>query len=224
LSTNAAASVLDWVLAPTPQDKRAACGKVTQITEYFNGTIGIVTFFCHRWDCGHCRQASKQAVIDKVLKKSLLWYTLPIDANQYEAIRKRIVRTGGKYVGLGSGPEILMLTDKPVLDDCKLLSKIQLEPLIDQYLENESEYDYRHRRFRHSAGLFSAAQPTTNSTHIRRKFAIDRQKQDVISGLENKGYTSTNHSAGVDFLRPYIAHSSLDDALRSDVNKVRWIE
>lgn len=228
MSTNAPASApasaLDWVLAPTPRDKIAGCGKVTQITEFSNGTVGVMTFYCHRWDCEHCRQVSKRMVIDKVLKKSVLWYAIPINSSKYDATRKRIVRADAKYVAIGSGDEILMLTDKPVLEDCKLLSKVHLEPLIDRYLEAESQYDYRHRRFRHSAGLFSAAQPTTNSTHIKRKVAVDRSKKDVISGLENKGYASTTHTGGVDYMRPYKAHSSLDSALKDDVNKIKWLE
>ena len=223
MSTHVPLSVLDWVLAPTPLEKMKACGSVTQITEFSNGTIGIMTFYCHRWDCEHCRQASKQSIINKIMKKSLLWYTKPIEASKYQAIRKRVVRAGAQYVAIGSGDEILMLTDKPVLEGAKLLSKLQLEPLIERYLESESQYDYRHRRFRHSEGLFPPTKPASINIHIKRKIALDKPKKDVIAGLGDKGYMSTNIGIGfIEYMRPYKGLGSLDTALKNDVNKVRW--
>jgi hypothetical protein len=203
----------------------AACGKVTQIIEYSNGTIGVMTFYCHRWDCDHCRQVSKQEIINKIMKKSLLWYAVPIQSSRYQAIRKRIARADAKYAAIGSGVEILILTDKPVLEESKLLSKPHLEPLIAQYLDLESQYDYRHKRFRHSVGLFPVTQPINTDIHIKRKVAVDKPRKDVIAGLEEKGYfTSTNSIGSIEYMRPYKGLGSLDIALKNEVDKVRWVE
>jgi hypothetical protein len=225
VSANAPVSVLDWVTAPTPQDKTKACGTVCQIIEYSNRTLAVLTFYCHRWDCAHCREANKKAIISKIIGKSVLWYTATIDAHDYGAVTKRISRAGSKYVAVGSGAEILMLTDKPVLENAKLLSKIHLEPLINKYLESESIYDYRHRRFRHSEGLFPAAQPiNSENTHIKRKIAVDKLKKDVIIGLMDKGYMPVNHTGNVEYMRPYKALVNISTALEHDVSKVLWIE
>lgn len=224
MSTNTPVTALDWITTPTSQDKTKVCGKVTQLTEYVNGTIGIVVFYCHRWDCVHCREASKKTIISKIMKKSMLWYTATIDANDYGAVTKRINRAGSKYVAVGSGSTILILTDKSVIEGSKLMSKINLEPLIDHYLDSESQYDYRHRRFRHSEGLFPAAKPiNTENTRVKRRIAVDRAKKDVITGLVDKGYMSVNHTSSVEYMRPYKL-VNLDSALKNDVNKVLWVE
>jgi hypothetical protein len=167
---------------------------------------------------------SKQEIINKIMKKSLLWYAIPIDSSKYQAIRKRIARAGAKYAAIGSGDEILMLTDKPVLKESRLLSKPHLESLIEQYLDLESPYDYRHKRFRHSAGLFPLTQSKMD-IHIKRKVAVDKPKKDVVSDLGEKGYfISTNSRGNIEYMRPYKGLGDLGAALENDADKVRWVE
>lgn len=226
MNDKAPVSVLDWIPAPTPPDKTAACGKVTQIVEYSNGTIGVMAFYCHRWDCARCRQARKQEIIDQIFSVSVLWWVHLIDSGKYQAVRKRIARAGAKYCAVGSGSEILILTDKLALPESKLVSKLILEPLIGQYLE--SDYNYRHNRFRHSQGLFPKASTSMVQVHIKRKIAIDKAKPEVIANLEQHGYLASTYfhsDKDINYMRRLTSNAKdLDTALSNDVEKIVWVE
>jgi hypothetical protein len=68
-------SILDWILEPSSDDKKANCGRLTQITIFTpNGTVSVKAFYCHRYDCPRCVAERKKQVVDKILGHSTFWY------------------------------------------------------------------------------------------------------------------------------------------------------
>lgn len=179
------ATPLDWLTEPTPAIKKSNCGKLTQVTVFTNGTISVMAFHCHRYDCMKCGTDRKAEIKDKIIKRQRYWYVLEINEANYPAIQKRIKRAGEQYCVVGGGDRLLLLTLKPVIEGSKAMVGYKLSNSIDKYLD--CPYDYRKRRFRHSSGLFEPEPKNDPLTHIKRKYAVAEAKDIVIKNFENGG-------------------------------------
>lgn len=222
MSNNMPASILDWVRAPTPEDKRELCGKVTQIVEYTNGTVGIMAFYCHRWDCERCEAERKKVITQQIMNTLPYWFMMVIENRRYSAVTKRVNRAGAKYFALGTGENVLALTNRKVFKESKPVYGENLHRLIYLYLD--CPYSYRHRRFRHSRGLFpKTGTPTT--AHIRRKIAVTKSKEHIVATLEVNGYSVTNRERDIDYMRPILLNEqSLTSILEKEKKMVKWVE
>lgn len=155
LAPSTTPSILDWILEPSPNDKKANCGRLTQITVYTNGTVSVKAFYCHRYDCPRCSAERKKQVVGKILGHSTFWYVRVIGESELSAARKKVKRSGDVYCAVGAGNDVLLLTKKPTFPDSRLVAMDLLKELVEQHLE--CGYSYRHRRFRHSNGLFPSS-------------------------------------------------------------------
>ncbi|MFC1930008.1 hypothetical protein ACFLW6_04040 [Chloroflexota bacterium] len=193
---------LDWLLEPTPTDKKANCGKLTQITVYSNGTVSVKAFYCHRYDCPRCGAQRREEIKSMIMGIRPFWYVKTINEGEFPSTRKRVKRAGDKYCAIGAGDNILLLTQKPTFPDAKIMGMGQLENLINKHLDYE--YYYRHRRFRHSNGLFPPKGKPLVEIHVKRRYATIEPMNMVISHFIDCGYFQ--HRSGQEYyLRPFVA-------------------
>ena len=218
------ASILDWFRAPSPQDKKEACGRVTQIVEYTNGTVGVMAFYCHRWDCPTCEANRREEIKRQISSARSFWFMKVIDDMKYSAVAKRVKRAGAKYCALGRGENVLMLTTRKVFEDSSSVYGEKLSRLIDLFLES-CPYAYRRRKFRHSKDLFLKKGTSITPVHIKRKIAVMKSREYILASLEDNGYLITNREGDVAYMRPISSkEEALESALEKDKEMVVWVE
>ena len=214
-------TMLDMVLDPSPQEKLAKCGSVTLINIYNNGTIGVRTFFCHRWDCPRCGSRRRQEIQDDIKNVSPIWFSTTINDDNYQATRKRIKRAGASYCAVGRG-EVLMLTNRPILEDSGMVGGDELLDLIDKHLD--CPYHHRQRLVRHSNGLFPPKCPPPSSIHIKRKIAVADKKEAVIGKLLQKEFYPTGELGDEYFLRGTGSKVDVEAIISQDMGHIEWVE
>lgn len=218
------ASILDWFRTPSPQDKKEACGKVTQIVEYTNGTVGVMAFYCHRWDCPTCEANRREEIKQQITNARSFWFMKIIDDVSYSAVTKQVKRASAKYCALGRGENTLMLTTSKVFEDSISVYGEKLLRLVDLFLES-CPYDYRHRKFRHSKDLFPAKGTSTTFVHIKHKIAVMKPKEYILASLEDNGYLITNREGDVAYMKPILTNAQpLASVLEKDKEMVVWVE
>lgn len=197
--SSAPASASDWITAPDPATKKAACGKGTIIVVYNNGTFSVGVFRCHRWDCPSCAEVNRARICQQILNTSPMWYAVEVDEHDYVAVQKRIQRAGGVYCAVGGGGHFLVLMDEAVLPGAELLGGEELLDAIDDILTLPPT-PHQHRS-RHSDGLFPADNPLDDTVHIEKKIVVKDAAVKVIAKLKHDGYELSGHGDGVQYGR-----------------------
>ena len=212
-------SALDLILDPPPDVKKSACGKSTLITLYTNRTVGVRMYQCHRWDCPTCGPARKQIIMDDLEATSPRWYTVLIDDVDYDRVRKKIKRAGAGYCAIGRGESVLLLTDRPVFEDCVVLGGDQLREQVNHFIDT-CGYFYRRRRIRHSQGLFPPKPQPPEDVHISRRLTVKEKPRAIVAKLQANNFDVKNSYAGACYLRHSNSASDLEgiifDAIGAD--------
>lgn len=218
-------SALDLVLEPPPSVKKSACGKSTLVIIYTNGTICVRTYRCHRWDCPLCGQERKESIIRDLEAIRSEWYSIIIDDEQYERIRKRAKRAGAGYCAIGRGDEVMMLTDLPVFNDGKILAGEQLRGQVEKHID-QCSYSHRQRRIRHNQGLFPAKPQSSKDVHIRRQIGVNDTKHVIVGKFRTYGYYEENYSSTATYLRQTRGSCTPEEIIVADegLSKVLWAQ
>jgi hypothetical protein len=223
MKNTAAITPLDWITEPSPVDKKANCGKLTQVTVFVNGVVSVQPFACHRYDCLKCGSDRRKEIIDTIIKHQALWYAVSTTEREYSALIKRISRAGETYCAVGRGDKILVLTPNKVIENSELMGLSKLEKLIEDHLN--CGYSLGKHLFRHTNGLFPAKPKSTNPIHIKRRYAVSKPLTVMVGEFERDGYTS-NHSGSQYYMRPIRPSSTMtgEQILSGMLTKVMWAE
>ena len=177
----------DWLTAPSPEDKKAACMKSTRIIFYSNGTFAVATNKCHRWDCELCAARRKREITQLVMSVCSDWYGVFIDGEAYNATKKRAERAGAEYCAVGTSQLWYFMTNQPILKYSKQRPSELAEKIINHVLQGP--YTFHERRLRYSEGLFPDKPEST--IDLEAQLVVREKVSKVRTKLHEEGYTNS---------------------------------